>query len=883
MSANTLSYLGPKQIIANQAAVLVGTFDPNLVTNIYLVAEDKYPLPVEVNPSAGIWYSSLEKGLNQPGTRNVRLKGTNKAGQVISDQVIKITVGNAAALNETIINAIALKETLFKINPTDSNSLTQQQKVTIAAGLAYQLKSYEYANGHLKVELKNAISPVGKIGYFYEPHLLLTKGAKVLSFEAADLPTPPPGTQLLWITQTTKIKLQPEDSSSLTSTQQAEIGQGETYTILGYACFEDHFRVTLAQPIPEFGNSGYLYRQHVQILQAGKAIPFDPNAFTLTILNTTTFKKRPVDSALLKSAEKTTLPAGIIYGVSSYSVEEGHIKVSLTENLPNFGNTGYVYPDFVQLSRGGKLFNPTPSLSYTGPREVLVNQPTLLSGTFDRREAVKIAVVAEDKYPLTVTMNSKAGTWQVNLPKGFSTVGSRWLRLKATNSKGNITGSQVIYITVSSDPLTVGQSLKLKILKDTFFKVAPIDSSLLSGQQKLLVNAGQSLTVIKYGLVDGHLKVLLNSAIAPIGTFGYFYEPAVQLSKGAKTLTFDIEDIPDTHLTAQMLVTRTTQIKASPEDSSNLAANQSAELILGSTYPITGYACVAGHFRVTLAESIPGFGNVGYIYWQHISIKRDGQVVTFDPDAMTMTMLQTTVFKKQPVDAVNLSESQRVTLPLGRVYGVESYGVDGDYLKVSLTEELPNFGNTGYILPGYVVFKRGDKTFNPIPNYVELNVPYFSQRDNPRFYWSTCNVTSIAMILYYYGVRSKDGGDFVDELLQWCFNYAGQGSQTDHNVLSAMIRAYGFKTSFSTTRRWSDIKSELINRRPVVLAGNFTASGHILVVCGYTSAGYLVQDPWGDALTGYSDTEGRKLLYPYSYTDQVAGPNGNIWAHFISR
>jgi hypothetical protein len=43
----------------------------------------------------------------------------------------------------------------------------------------------------------------------------------------------------------------------------------------------------------------------------------------------------------------------------------------------------------------------------------------------------------------------------------------------------------------------------------------------------------------------------------------------------------------------------------------------------------------------------------------------------------------------------------------------------------------------------------------------------------------------------------------------------------------------------------------------------------------------IVNDPWGDALTGYSDTEGGKLLYPYGYLNQVSGPDGNIWAHFI--
>ena len=492
-------------------------------------------------------------------------------------------------------------------------------------------------------------------------------------------------------------------------------------------------------------------------------------------------------------------------------------------------------------------------------------------------------MIAEDKFALSVTLNQQASTWQVNLPKGFSIAGARWFRLRATDSKGNVTGSQIIYITVSSDPLTVGKGLTLKIVSDTLFKVAPLDSSRLDNQQKVLVKAGQTLAVSKYGFIDGHLKVVVDSAISPIGTFGYFYEPDVQLAKGNKILKFDLADVPNSNVSAQLLVTQTTQIKGQPEDSSKLPANQVANLILGSTYTITGYACILGHFRVTLAESIPGFGNIGFIYWQDVKIKKEGKEVPFDPGALTMTMLQATVFKKRPVDAASLKDTEKTTLPLGRVYGVESYGLEGDHLKVSVTEELPNFGNTGYVFPSFVQFKRGDKIFDPAPNNVELNVPYFSQRDNPRFDWSTCNVTSIAMVLYYYGLRSKWGGQLEDELLQWCFDYAGQGSQTDHSVLSALIQAYGFKTSFSTTRKWADVRSELLNRRPVVLAGDFTASGHILTLIGYNSQGYIVQDPWGDALTGYSDTEGRKLMYPYNYVNQVAGPDGNVWAHFISR
>jgi uncharacterized protein YvpB len=877
-----LSYLGPQEVEANRGAVLVGSFDKNQVAAIS-AAEGSNALKTGINLSTGIWNISLELGFDRAGTRTVQVKATDKTGKVIGEQTINIKVNPASNTPDESFTLITVQFTRFKAGTVPTSNLNDTQKADIPAGTTYQITDYELEDGHLEVQLNNPISPVGKSGFFYEKHVVVTKGAKILIFDRAQLPNPAPGMQLLWVNKKTWLKRNPADSATLGPTQKVRFNQGEIFNILGYACVENHFRVTLDSPISNFGNSGFLYSQHVQILQDGKGISFDKNAVTMTIVKTTAFKKRPMAAASLQPPEKITLPAGMIYGISGFSIEQGHVKVSLTENLPPFGNTGFVFPDFVQFSRGGKSFNPAPNLTYQGPTEVLVNQAIVLAGTFDRQGVVKVEVLAEDKFPLTVALNQTNGTWQVNLPQGFKVAGARWLRLRATDSKGNVTGSQIIYITVSSDPLTVGKALTLKIVSDTLFKVAPFDSSRLNSQQKVLVKAGKTLTISKYGFIDGHLKVVLDAAILPIGTFGYFYEPDVQLAKGTKVLKFDIADVPTSSGAAQLLVTQTTLIKSQPVDSSKLPADRVASLILGSTYAITGYACTLGHFRVTFAEAIPGFGNVGFIYWQHVQIKKNGKEVPFDPDALTMTMLQPTVFKKRPVDAAKLTATERTTLPLGRVYGVESYGLEQNHLKVSLTEELQNFGNTGYVFPSFVQFKRGDKIFDPVPNNVELNVPYFSQRDNPRFDWSTCNVTAIAMVLYYYGVRSKWGGQLEDELLQWCFDYAGQGSQTDHNVLSALIQAYGFKTSFSTTRKWADVRSELLNRRPVVLAGDFTAAGHIITLIGYNSDGYIVQDPWGDALTGYSDTEGRKLMYPYSYVNQVAGPDGNVWAHFISR
>ena len=877
-----LSYLGPQEIEANRAAVLVGSFDKNLVAAIS-ATEGSNALNVGRNPSTGIWNISLEKGFDSAGTRTVQVRATDKTGKVIGQQTLNIKVNPASNSPAQIFTLITLRDTAFKVGTLPASNLNNLQKVDIPAGKTYQIRDYELEDSHLNVQLNNPIPPVGTSGFLYEKHVIITKGAKILIFDRAQLPASPPGMQLLWVIKKTWLKLTPGDSATLGQAQKLQFNQGETFNILGYACVENHFRVTFDRAVPNLGNSGFLYSQHVQILREGRGIEFDRNAVTMTVIKTTVLKKRPTNAASLQPQEKITLPAGMIYGIAGFSIEQSHIKVSLTENLRQFGNTGFIYPDFVQFSRGGKSFNPAVNLTYQGPTEVLVNGPIVLRGSFDKQQAAKVEVIAEDRFPLSVTLNQQASTWQVNLPKGFSVAGSRWFRLRATDSKGNVTGSQIIYITVSSDPLTVGKGLTLKIVSDTLFKVAPLDSSRLDNQQKVLVKAGQTLAVSKYGFIDGHLKVVVDSAISPIGTFGYFYEPDVQLAKGNKILKFDLADVPNSNVSAQLLVTQTTQIKGQPEDSSKLPANQVAEIILGSTYAITGYACILGHFRVTLAESIPGFGKIGFIYWQDVKIKKDGKEIPFDPGALTMTMLQATVFKKRPVDSASLRDTEKTTLPLGRVYGVESYGLEGDHLKVSVTEELPNLGNTGYVFPSFVQFKRGDKIFDPAPNNVELNVPYFSQRDNPRFDWSTCNVTSIAMVLYYYGLRSKWGGQLEDELLQWCFDYAGQGSQTDHSVLSALIQAYGFNTSFSTTRNWADVRSELLNRRPVVLAGDFTASGHILTLIGYNSQGYIVQDPWGDALTGYSDTEGRKLMYPYSYVNQVAGPDGNVWAHFISR
>ncbi len=780
-------------------------------------------------------------------------------------------------------NLRILQETFFKASTASSSSLNDRQKVRLVAGQTFPIRKYQSNSGHFKVELVNPIAPVGATGYFFEPHVQITPASATSQTVGSihDVADPPSGFSLLWIAQNTKIKTSPEDSRNLQAHQQMDLLAGTSYLILGYASVAGHFRVTLNQPLGNFGRIGYLFHPHVQIKRDGRLVPFDPKALNLVLLRNTVIKKQPIDSSQLKPEEVYPLAVGMIYGVASYLMEAGHLKVSLTENLPPFGNTGYLLPDFVELRQGNRVINAAPRLNYTGPSAVVVNRATTLTGTYDPGQMARIELIAEDKFPLRVDLNASARTWSVSLPNGFTTPGARWLRLRGINRNGQVVDSQIVNITVSPAG-TSAQALRLRVTRDTLFKVSPVDSTTLNDRQKVLVRTGQTFAVSQYGLVDGHLRVIIDRSVAPIGDFGYFYEGHVQMTKGQEILRFQLADVPEIPGTAQMLVTRTTFIKARPEDSTNLAANQRAELKLGQSFNLTGYASTSGHFRVTLAEPISGFGQVGFVYHLHVQIRKDGQTVPFDPDALTMTIRQATDLKRRAVPASNLSASDKLSLPVGRIYGVSSYSIEAGNIKVSLTENFPNFGNTGYVWPGHVTMRRGSQVFDPLPKQIELNVPYFSQRDNPRFYWSTCNVTSLAMVMYYYGERSRWGGQLEDELLQWCFNRYGEGSQTDHTVLAELIRAYGYKHSFSTTRRWSDVDNELINRRPVVVAGDFTATGHIVTVIGYNTQGYIVNDPWGDALTGYSYTEGRRLVYPYGYMDRVCGPDGNIWAHFIA-
>ncbi|MEM9490446.1 MAG: C39 family peptidase, partial [Myxococcota bacterium] len=173
--------------------------------------------------------------------------------------------------------------------------------------------------------------------------------------------------------------------------------------------------------------------------------------------------------------------------------------------------------------------------------------------------------------------------------------------------------------------------------------------------------------------------------------------------------------------------------------------------------------------------------------------------------------------------------------------------------------------------------------------------PYYSQVDNYRDGVRSCNVTSIAMALDYYGVTSpatlgqrtpdyllqRFGVEFTPGGLRWIFDTvaAEQGSPIrDRLDIAASIE---------------DLRYYASRGIPTVVHGWFTPDGHIIMVTGYDGEYYTVNDPYGrwnlQWMGSYSNTisgSGNQVRYPRAaFEDAVATDTaGNylpLWLHIF--
>src|SRR6476469_1701680 len=88
----------------------------------------------------------------------------------------------------------------------------------------------------------------------------------------------------------------------------------------------------------------------------------------------------------------------------------------------------------------------------------------------------------------------------------------------------------------------------------------------------------------------------------------------------------------------------------------------------------------------------------------------------------------------------------------------------------------------------------------PLPESVDLEVPWLSQLDNVNSPLGTCNLTSASMIVLYFGIRGDGNGQLEDQVFRRCEAFGYDRHTPD--AIAEIIRSYGFKDEFRTDATW---------------------------------------------------------------------------------
>ncbi len=256
----------------------------------------------------------------------------------------------------------------------------------------------------------------------------------------------------------------------------------------------------------------------------------------------------------------------------------------------------------------------------------------------------------------------------------------------------------------------------------------------------------------------------------------------------------------------------------------------------------------------------------------------------------TLKAVGNTVLKQKPIPSAQIpDQNQKQALFAGTELQIHSYGYDAatNHYKVAFMSALFKGKNTWFVRKDkdVKILKDGVPTDGSSQS-VKLNVRWRSQLDNSFEPYATCNVTSVAMCLNYFGITSQDPNEQLeDELYIYCQNKGyDKGNPSD---LAQLVRDYGCHDDFQEKANWQDVKMWLAKGNPAIVHGFFTGSGHIVVITGFNDRGWIVNDPYGEWFDSGYDTNasGAGLTYSYAMMDRLCGPNstppGELWIHYI--
>lgn len=171
----------------------------------------------------------------------------------------------------------------------------------------------------------------------------------------------------------------------------------------------------------------------------------------------------------------------------------------------------------------------------------------------------------------------------------------------------------------------------------------------------------------------------------------------------------------------------------------------------------------------------------------------------------------------------------------------------------------------------------------------DLMIPHLSQLDNRLNPYGSCNVTCVAMCLYYLGYPRQPGTQLEDELYKKLEDLGR--NRHDPYDLQFLVGTYpGYKDIFRVDGGFRNIQTSIDAGNPVIVHGYFTPTGHIIVIRGYDQQGFIVNDPYGEWFSGGYDNSrsGERLHYSYALIARTCSPESksdprNIWYHTLFR
>ncbi len=272
------------------------------------------------------------------------------------------------------------RATTFVLRPEPPGQLAANEQVAIAAGSAFPVQSYAYAdinggfNGYIKVALGDRPPGTAFNTWFVSSQDVQVEADGVVVYPHEDQES----MSVLWINIGTLLKRRPLDSTLLNANETVAMRRGSTFNLHSYAFsdsqgnFNNHIKFAIRNP-QDFVNglsTWFVFTPHAFVTLDNEVVfprP-NPNAFVLRVTANTLFKRRPVNSSQLAPAEQTPARPGTLLTLSSYAFADaqgpfnGHIRFALkyVKDDINGLNTWYVFQGHAQVERAGVVVYPPP-------------------------------------------------------------------------------------------------------------------------------------------------------------------------------------------------------------------------------------------------------------------------------------------------------------------------------------------------------------------------------------------------------------------------------------------------------------------------------------------------------------------------------------------